>query len=309
MHGDHEKEGFELGWDIARLGYNLFAGTRIGACVEKGIAAGHAHFGSGVPSITCRYQRKVMQSRISAHRRKIQFSVDVVNADFLKRIDVEYCPITRVRLTHSTGLDTDWSVDRIDNRRGYIAGNLAIMSTAANREKDTLDFEALAAVTTDHTLQPRHDCALPAEAWQRLWTLSSFALTVPEADIHAWPMVICPPNWAAMAPAWEIKRCMSDVGDFGPPPGVRDRDIFEGKKELRAVAAFAEAKRYANGRAFKSLKAAHRMSHDDVSQSAGEDAWREALVNHTYGKALQHLSSASKNRLVNCFRSYLNGVA
>lgn len=305
---NHEKEGFDLGWDIARLGYNLFAGTRIGACVEKGITAGQTHFGKGVPSITCRYERKVMQARISAHRRNISFAVDVINAEFLKRIDVEYCPITRVRLTHSSGLDTDWSVDRIDNRRGYIAGNLAIMSTGANREKNSLNFEGLAAVATDHTLQPRPDCTLPAEAWQRLWTLSSFSLAVPEADVHAWPMVICPPSWVAMAPAWELKQFISHIGDFGPPPGVRERNIFDGKKELRVIAGFEEAKRYANGRAYKLLNAAYRASHAEVSQWAGEDAWREPLVNHTYGKVLKHLSNASKNRLVNCFRTYLGGA-
>lgn len=300
---NHERDGFDLGWDIARQGYELFDDTRIGACVANGITAGRAHFGR-VPILTCRYERKLLQSRISAHRRGIQFAVNTVTANFLKKIDVKYCPITRTRLTHSTGRDSDWSIDRIDNRIGYRPGNIVIMSAVANAEKDALDFRGLAKRAADHTLQLHHAGVLSPEAWQRLWTLSAF--TVREADAATWPMVIIPPSRVAMTPDWEIKMFIGGIADFGLPQG-RLRALLDGKKELRAVTAFSETKRFANERAVTALVKQHEKSRSELSQWATEDAWREALVNLTYLKLLDALSGRSRRRIAHHFLPPVRG--
>ena len=296
---DHERAGFDLGWDIARVGYGLSADTKIGACVANGITAGRMHFGAVKP-VHCRYERKLIQIRIGAHRRTIPFATESVDVDFLKSIDVEYCPITRIRLTHSSGQDTDWSVDRLHNNVGYVAGNLAIMSSAANKEKDTLDFAGLARRAINHTLRPRDGFPLQADAWQRLWTLVSYSLAVPDAEVHAWPLVICPPTWVPIAPAWRLKLCLGYVADHGMPHG-KERALLDGKKELRVLHAFCEAKRYANGRAQRTLNDRHGTPRSDIDRWSIEDAGREPLVNHAYARLLGGISVSSQAHVLQFF--------
>lgn len=295
-----ERLSFDLGWDISRLGYSVLPGTRVDASVTKGMAAGRAHFGA-VPGLACRYERKIIQTRMSACRRNIGFDVQHVTADFLRQIDVEFCPITRDRLTHSTGYGSDWSVDRIDNSFGYVPGNLVIMSTLANKQKSALDITGLGQRAVDHTLQPSVDCEMAAEAWQRLWTLASFANNASSDAINAWPMVVLPPNWVPMVLAWETKRCVSFVAEYAVSDRCK-RDLLDGKKEVKAVEAFAEAKHYANRRANKALMAAHPINTRDVVRWTMEDAWREPLVNNTYCKVAKTLSEASQLRLIKYFR-------
>lgn len=60
-----------------------------------------------------------------------------VTPDLPRQIDVTHCPVPRVRLTHGTLQESDWSVDR--------RSNLAVMSVRANRAKGTLSFDEVHA--------------------------------------------------------------------------------------------------------------------------------------------------------------------
>ena len=73
--------------------------------------------------------------RLGAWLRGRAFEGTQVNPAFLRRIDVAVCPVTRELLTHGTGELSDASVDRVFNDAAYAAGNLAVMSTRANRAK------------------------------------------------------------------------------------------------------------------------------------------------------------------------------
>jgi hypothetical protein len=88
----------------------------------------------------CRYQRKVTQLRFSAWRRNRAFDAVNITAAYLKKIDTAFCPITRSRMTHGLGDDTDWSVERVKNDLGYSFGNLAIISVRANRAKGSMNL-------------------------------------------------------------------------------------------------------------------------------------------------------------------------
>lgn len=72
----------------------------------------------------------------------------------------ECCPITGQPFTFAEHNATDWSVDRIDNTRGYCPDNILIVSTIANQAKSDLDLaglikHAVGKVGADDLLTPR----------------------------------------------------------------------------------------------------------------------------------------------------------
>ena len=68
-----------------------------------------------------------------------------------------YCPITGNPFTFAEHNTTDWSVDRVDNTRGYSLDNIEIVSVTANQAKSDLDLsgiikQALGKIKTDSVL-------------------------------------------------------------------------------------------------------------------------------------------------------------
>lgn len=55
----------------------------------------------------------------------------------------EYCPILGIRLDQQGSNDFLPSVDRIDNAKGYIKGNIVIISSRANRIKSDASLDEL----------------------------------------------------------------------------------------------------------------------------------------------------------------------
>ncbi len=80
------------------------------------------------------------RARSRAKRKGQEF--DITLADI---VIPELCPVFGVKLVHG---DSDWtpSIDRIDAARGYIKGNIAIISNKANRLKNNATADELRAV-------------------------------------------------------------------------------------------------------------------------------------------------------------------
>ncbi len=131
-----DKIGFEVGWDHAEYGVMIPEALYTGTLAD-GHRAAMLHRGRAKPKEADRYIRKWLQLRRNAWKRERIFDAGVTPG-FLRLIDVPFCPITRERLTHGTGEDSDWSVDRLMNDGGYVRGNLVVMSARANKAKDTL---------------------------------------------------------------------------------------------------------------------------------------------------------------------------
>jgi hypothetical protein len=123
--------GRTLGWDLAFYGWTPRDDAP--AHVLEGHAEGKARFGTNTKRPT-RFERKWLQLRQNALRRgKV---VDkAITPSFIEVIDYPTCPVTLVELTHSTGADSDWSVDRVNNDGAYADGNLIVMSVRANKAK------------------------------------------------------------------------------------------------------------------------------------------------------------------------------
>lgn len=156
---EQEMIAFELGYDLAMHGRDLPSDAPKVLC--DGYRSGARQYPH--PQKTDRYLLKWLQIRLNALRRGKRVDASI-SAEYIARIDIDVCPVTLEPLTHSTGRDSDWSIDRCDNRRGYVAGNVVVISTRANKAKSDLSFEQILA-------NARHDEAvdgLNPEDWQRM---------------------------------------------------------------------------------------------------------------------------------------------
>src|SRR5690606_34933421 len=129
---------FEPGWDYAHHGVTPPA-ERLQRLersrgVEQGYRAGRALFGMRTLHAD-RFVRKWLQLRLGALERGRAFDCQGATPRYLASIDVACCPIVRESLTHQCQLPSDWSIDRVDNRSDYVAGNLAVISVRANKAK------------------------------------------------------------------------------------------------------------------------------------------------------------------------------
>lgn len=84
-----------------------------------------------------RFVRKWLQLRLNALKRERRVAKDFT-LEAVRRMDVEVCPVTLTKLTHGSACeDTNWSIDRLNNDFAYAMGNVAVMSTRANKAKGT----------------------------------------------------------------------------------------------------------------------------------------------------------------------------
>jgi len=90
--------------------------------------------------------RLYLSSKASARTRGIEHNLTVLD---IRSIMVDTCPLLGVKLTNITGEgkgprhDANPSIDRIDNSKGYVKGNVQIISTLANKMKQDADRETL----------------------------------------------------------------------------------------------------------------------------------------------------------------------
>ena len=135
-HPTDPKIGFDIGWDHARHGLlppaeQWLAGNPLGQgwraaapCSAIARCSPRGARGSGC-RCACTPGSEAVRSKGD------------VTPHYLAQIEVALCPITRRTLVQA-----DASVDRVCDRAGYAAGNLAMMSAAANRSKATLGWDA-----------------------------------------------------------------------------------------------------------------------------------------------------------------------
>ncbi len=186
----HDVVGFSLGRDFAEHGMTppveqLFASSPL----REGWQAGRAAFGR-------RTRRPKAQTRLwlmlrtHAWLRGRSFEDIQVTPLYLQQIEVSHCPITRAALSAETR-----SVDRVRDDAGYAAGNLAMMSVAANQAKAGLDFAAAAGRARSLAQGPISSIAgLGAAEWQRVAVLASYVTELPHDVAAHLPMTVLPPN-------------------------------------------------------------------------------------------------------------------
>ncbi len=178
--------GFDIGWDLAAYGLKMpeFA--------NDALKAGYSE--ARVRRTTKllkqdRYIRKWMQLRVNAWLRH-RFVAETVTATYIRFIDVPTCAVTGGALTHATGLDTDWSVDRINNDGAYTPGNLVILSTKANKIKGRKTFHDVC----EHAAGRGEDTALLSQLeWARMVALMLVPCNIENLALPMLPYPIAPP--------------------------------------------------------------------------------------------------------------------
>jgi hypothetical protein len=187
--------GFELGWDHAH--YRLVPPAEHlheGHPVRQGWQAGQSVFGARTLKSTPAV-RQWLQLRLTAWLRGQAFENLSVTPNFLAQLEVAFCPVTALPLTHGTGAPTDAVIERANAAAAYAAGNLVMMSRQAAAAKaqcawnDALGFaEDIATGRVDHV------AGLDAAAWQRMGVLMSLATPLKHAQVASLPLVTLPPN-------------------------------------------------------------------------------------------------------------------
>lgn len=139
-----DRQAFDLGWDFATFGLSVPESANARFC--EGYRA-FRHGGNKTVKQADRYVRKWLQIRFGALVRGKEFSLDVT-PDYLAAITPRSgrCPVIDQPFTYGTQAPTDWSVDRANNDRGYVRGNIIIVSAAANKAKGNKSLEEMQAL-------------------------------------------------------------------------------------------------------------------------------------------------------------------
>ena len=161
-----DRIGFHLGQDFAHYGRKLDAGVH--ESIIAGYREGLKEKGKWKSN---RYINKWLQLRFNAYTRGKLFS-DQITPDYIKSLDTETCPITGVALTHATGKESDWSIDRIANDFDYIPSNLIVMSTHANKAKGDKSAEQIIRISES---EDGITAGLSVAEWNRMAELVQWA--------------------------------------------------------------------------------------------------------------------------------------
>lgn len=91
-----------------------------------------------------RYRERAIEQHMLKRARKRGMEVNITLEDI---VIPEFCPVLGLKLTRNIGQKTGGrnspSLDRIDNTRGYVKGNVIVVSLRANRLKNDATVEEL----------------------------------------------------------------------------------------------------------------------------------------------------------------------
>lgn len=282
--------GFDLGWDHARHGLPPPPGLcRQGSALLRGWRAGHACFGTRTRRASPRV-RLWLALRVHAWLRGRAFELADVTPHYLGQLEVLHCPVTRAPLAPAQA-----SVDRVCDRAGYAAGNLAMMSAPANRAKGALRWdEAMQRAQSAPAAEGGAIDGLDAAAWTRVGVLISFVTPLPHERAACIPLRVLPPNRLRLLnPVQGLQALVTR--ELARPDGTR---------RLRAMAELlpGEATRLAFHR-FLSALLPRRLEAGQLADAlqlrhALEDAWADGCVNRCWQRFALSLDAATVERLL-----------
>ncbi|HEY6134150.1 MAG TPA: hypothetical protein VIW70_09245 [Rubrivivax sp.] len=286
--------GFEIGWDFAHYRLTPPPGQLSdGSPVRQGWQAGAALFGTRTLKPSA-HVRKWLQLRLNAWRRGRAFEGVQVTPHFLAQIDVPMCPITRIPLTHARGAGSDASVDRVCNRAGYAAGNLAVMSARANEAKADLGWQD--ALTVVRQLESSGLDTLDGLApvhWSRLAVLMSFVTPLAHAEASCLPLLVLPPNRLRLLNAVQALQAVITLAFTQAQAVPRLREMLPhlpaaARHDYQVFVLTLQARRLAIG----------MQTAGPELRQALEDLWTDAAVNRRWQRLALQLDEAACERLV-----------
>lgn len=281
--------GFEIGWDHAHYALTPPLPHLSDANpVRQGWDAGRASFGRRTLRATPAV-RKWLHLRLSAWQRGRVFEGVQLNPHFIAQLAATHCPVTREPLTHGTGAGTDASIDRVNHRAGYAAGNVAVMSVRANQAKAARAWDdAMAFARQIEAGRPGTIDGLGAAEWARLAVLMSFVTPLPHEVAACLPLRVLPPNRLRVlnpVQAVQVVLTRAFTGEGYARRLLGLSALMPCDTTRRAFHLFMHtllARRIAAGAQLS----------DDAAQRAMEDSWADALVNRRWQALALRLSPA-----------------
>lgn len=191
----HERVGFELGWDYAHHGLTppveqLFQQSPL----QQGWQLGRCTFG-GRTLKSHRHTQLWLSLRLHAWQRGRHFETLLVTPNYLQQLDVTHCPITRLPLVDDADHPQQRSIDRVRDDAGYAAGNLMMVSRAANAAKADRRWQQAWAMGQGLRQGPMTMAGgLNADSWERMAITMSYVTPLPHELAATLPMLVVPPN-------------------------------------------------------------------------------------------------------------------
>lgn len=287
--------GFEIGWDLAHYALTPpLPHLHEGNPVRQGWSAGRAAYGRRTLRATPAVHQW-LHLRLSAWQRGRVFETVQVTPAFLARIDASHCPITREPLTRGSGRDSDASIDRVNHRAGWAAGNLAVISVRASQAKSTCRWDdAMARARAIEAERLGTIDGLAAAEWARLAVLMSFTTPLPHEVAACLPLRVLPPNrLRVLNPVQALQVVLTQL--FTAPGYARRMltlaALMPCDPTRRALQIFMHtlmARRIAAGAQLDALAARRAM----------EDAWADPLVNRRWQALALRLTAVRCEQLL-----------
>ncbi|MBV8605658.1 MAG: hypothetical protein JO224_13305 [Pelomonas sp.] len=292
----HAALGHQLGRDFARHGLtppieHLHAGSPLLLGWQTGRAASGTR--RDAPHGPRGHVRQWLMLRTHAWARGRSFEELRVTPRFLQSIAVEACPITRTAL-HEDGGAHARSVDRVRDDAGYAAGNLVVMSRAANQAKGSRDFVQLQAAAQGLAGGPITSMGgLGAAAWQRLAVLASFVTELPHAEAAALPLAVLPPNRVQLFNPIQALQALLTREVLRPGWSQRLAEL----DALLPAGSRADFNRFLLALAPRALEIA-KLDTPQAQRWALEDAWCQPLLLKRWTRFALQLDQAQAEALV-----------
>jgi hypothetical protein len=112
-----------------------------------------------------RFEKKLMGIRDRALVKGLDISITVDDLKICLQQTDGVCPITLIPFTFAENELTDWSVDRVDNSRGYCKDNIVVVSVLANQAKSDLD---LSGIIKQWLKLSKSESILTSDQWFRM---------------------------------------------------------------------------------------------------------------------------------------------
>ncbi|MFM9917672.1 MAG: hypothetical protein ACKVOX_17870 [Rhizobacter sp.] len=279
LHTTQEHIGFELGWDHAHYGVTPPAPyAQEPSPLRHGWLAAETAFGSRTlkPSAAV---LQWLQLRLHAWLRGRSVELFQVTPNYLQRLDVGHCPITREPLGAVDRRDA--SIARVRSDAGYAAGNLAMLGTRAHAAKAAHRFEdaqviarRLEAGDERSNTAPLLLDGLNAIQWGRIAVLCSFVEPMSQERACEVPLLVLPPNRLRLFnPAQALQAFISrQLLSAGWSQRINAIEaLLPGLPARRAFRAFFQA-------LLPRVLEAGRPAEPQLARWAVEDAWRHPSV-------------------------------
>jgi len=281
--------GDAIGFDHARYGV-VPPATCLwpGHPVREGWERGRRVLGRRVRPATLAVTRW-LSLRLAAWQRGEGFDDHQITPQALRSLEAAtHCPVS------GRALRDDAQVVTVDAARGWVAGNLALLSPEAAAQWRTLDWRAAREALARAEAEPETLVeGLTARQWRRVVTLKSLATPLPAAEAARIPLHVLPPNRLRLVNPIQELQLVLTLQLAVPGWGQRARGI---------AAAMPLLLRCEFNLFFNSLLAQALRQGAGPERSGMRDAlalaWNDAVVQRRWLRFAHRVDDALARRLV-----------